>query len=106
MPITEFLDGYRFDSETRRVMGFAYEMACAALKFENRTYLAHEIIATRIIALVKDGLVDPDRLCEQALNDLHNPPPMTDRSPAPAPPRERGQGNHDVRPVQRARGAT
>ena len=74
MPITEFLDRYRFDSETKRVMGLAYEMACAALRFENRTYLAHETIATRIIALAKEGVVNPDRLCEQALNDLHNLP--------------------------------
>jgi hypothetical protein len=28
MPISEFLDGFKFDPETRRVMGVAYEMAC------------------------------------------------------------------------------
>jgi hypothetical protein len=70
MPITEFLDGFKFDPEARRVMGVAYEMARAALKFDNRTYAADEIIAGRIIELAKTGVVDPDQLCEQALNDL------------------------------------
>lgn len=71
MSITEFLDDYRCDPETRRVMAVAYEMACAALKFENQTYLAHETIAKRIIALAKDGVVDLDRLCDQALNSAY-----------------------------------
>ena len=31
---------------------------------------ADEIIAGRIIVLAKTGVVDPDQLCEQALNDL------------------------------------
>jgi hypothetical protein len=72
MPITEFFDSYKFDLSTKRVMGVAYEMACATLKFENQTYVAHETIAKRIIALAKEGVVNPDRLCEQALNDLRN----------------------------------
>jgi hypothetical protein len=70
MPITEFLDGFKFDPETQRVMGIAYEMACASLKFDDRTYVAHEAIAKRIIALAKEGVIDPDQLCEQALNEL------------------------------------
>src|SRR5690349_7919477 len=31
MPITPFLDGHSFDSETRRVMGVAFELARLAL---------------------------------------------------------------------------
>ncbi len=30
MPITEFLDGFKFDPETRRVIGIAFEMARSA----------------------------------------------------------------------------
>jgi|SRR6266511_2300693 hypothetical protein len=70
MPITEFLDGFKFDPETRRVMGVAYEMARATLKFGDQTYVVHEAIAERIIALAKEGVIDPDQLCDQALNDL------------------------------------
>jgi hypothetical protein len=70
MPITEFLNGYEFDLETRRLMGIAFEIARATLNFENQTYAAHEIIAERIIELAKNDVVDPDQLCEQALSHL------------------------------------
>jgi hypothetical protein len=33
------------------------------------------MLAKRIIELARGGLLDPDRLCEQALNDLRSPPP-------------------------------
>ena len=33
MPITQFLDSSKFDPETNRVMGVAFEMALAALQF-------------------------------------------------------------------------
>jgi hypothetical protein len=35
MPITPFLDGHKFDPETKRVMGVAFEMTCAAVCTEN-----------------------------------------------------------------------
>jgi hypothetical protein len=46
-------------------------MACAALKYD-QTYLAQETIAKRIIQLVKDGVFQPDRLCDEALDELRN----------------------------------
>jgi len=68
MPITEFLDGYTFDPETRRVMGIAYEMACAAFRLRgDRTERLKEITAKKIIALAKEGLRDPNLLCEWTL---------------------------------------
>jgi hypothetical protein len=33
MPITKFLDGFKFDPEARRVMNVAFEMTCAALRY-------------------------------------------------------------------------
>jgi hypothetical protein len=74
MPITPYLDGFKFDPETRRIMGIAFEMTCAALKFSNRNDLARDVIAKKIIELSKDGVLDPDQLCEQALNDLQEQP--------------------------------
>jgi hypothetical protein len=56
MPITEFLDGYNPDPETKRVMGIAFEMARVALRLAGRGDLANEIIARRIIELAR-GLV-------------------------------------------------
>jgi hypothetical protein len=75
MPITIYLDGFKFDPEAKRVMGVAFEMTCAALKYSNQSDVAHEAIAKRIIELAKNGMLDPDRLCERVLDDLRKPPP-------------------------------
>jgi hypothetical protein len=32
MPITPFLNGQKFDAETRRVLGVAFELVCVALR--------------------------------------------------------------------------
>jgi hypothetical protein len=53
MPITPFLDGFKCDPETKRVMGVAFEMTRAALKLADRADLATEIVAKRIIELAK-----------------------------------------------------
>lgn len=55
MPITSFLDGHSFDSETRRVMGVAFELARLALGVEDRENPANKEIARRIIELAKWG---------------------------------------------------
>jgi hypothetical protein len=73
MPITPYLDGQYFDPETKRVMGIALEMARATLQSRDRTDAASEILAKRIIA--KEGITNPNLLCERALEDLHKPPP-------------------------------
>ena len=67
MPITEFLDGYHPDPETKRVMGIAFEMARAALRLVERKDPLNEIVARKIIALAKGGERDPNVLCEGAL---------------------------------------
>jgi hypothetical protein len=55
MPIRPFLDGHRFDPETIRVMGLAFEMALIALRLGDRGNLANEIVARKIIALATAG---------------------------------------------------
>jgi hypothetical protein len=70
MPITEFLDGYNPDPETKRVMGIAFEMARVALRLAERGDLANEMIAKRIIELAKTGELNPDFLCEAVLNEF------------------------------------
>ena len=67
MPITEFLDGYNPDPETKRVMGIAFEMARVALRLAGPGDLANEIIARRIIELARAGERDPDLLCDGVL---------------------------------------
>jgi hypothetical protein len=67
MRITPFLDGLQFDPETKRVMGVGLEMARVALEQHWGDH-ADTILAGRIVALAKAGELNPDVLCEQALN--------------------------------------
>jgi hypothetical protein len=75
MPITKFLDGFKFDPEARRVMSIAFEMTRAALRYTKRPNVAHEAVAKRIIELAKIGVRNPDRLCERVLDDIRKLPP-------------------------------
>jgi hypothetical protein len=56
-------------------MGVAFEMTLVAMRLEDRTDPFTKIIAAKIINLAKEGVLDPDQLCERALNDLRAPPP-------------------------------
>ena len=74
MPIRPHLDGHKFDPETIRVMGLAFEMALVALQRADRGDLANEIIAQKIMELAKAGERDPERLCEGVLQEFRRPP--------------------------------
>ena len=74
MPIREFLNGYKFDPETTRVMGVAYEIVWAALELEAHNTVAREAVARRIIALAEQGERDPEHLCDRVLADLRARP--------------------------------
>jgi hypothetical protein len=74
MPITPFFDGLKIDPEAKRIMGVAFEMTCAARKYTNQPYVPDEAVAKRIIELAKNGVRDPDRLCERVLDDLRKLP--------------------------------
>jgi hypothetical protein len=75
MPITPYLDGHNFDPEIKRVMGIAFEMTLIALRLGDWTDHSEEIVAKKIIALAKEGLRDPNLLCEWAVTDLRKPLP-------------------------------
>ena len=70
MPITPFLNGERYDPETKRVLGVAFEMTCIALRAEDSDDSVKQAIAAKIIDLAKAGERNPDILCEQALKDI------------------------------------
>jgi 4-hydroxy-3-methylbut-2-enyl diphosphate reductase IspH len=76
MPIRLHLDGEKFDSETMRVMGLAFEMALVALRLADRHDLANEVLARKIMVLAKAGERDPERLCEDVLHETRAPPPQ------------------------------
>jgi hypothetical protein len=75
MPITPFLNGTRFDSETTRVMGVALEMVCIALRVGLCDDDVKQAIATKIIDLAKAGERNPDMLCERVLKEIRTEPP-------------------------------
>src|SRR5512139_905221 len=78
MPITPFLNGERFDPETRRILGVALEMSCIALRVGDCDDGVRQAIADKIIALAKAGERNPDVLCERALQDIRpQQPPFT-----------------------------
>jgi hypothetical protein len=70
VPITSFLNGIRFDRETTRAMGVAFEMTRVALGVADRLDQVNEIVAKTIMDLTKEGERNPDLLCERALKSL------------------------------------
>ena len=79
MPIRFHLNGQRFDHETLRIMGLAYEMAFVSLQHTVRTSNPiRATIAQKIIELAKVGERDPERLCDGAMRTTQPaaPPPM------------------------------
>jgi hypothetical protein len=74
MPITIYLEDQKFDPETKRVMGIAFEMTRAALRLTDLDDLVVAMVAKRIIELAKTGEHNPDLLCERVLNELRAPP--------------------------------
>jgi hypothetical protein len=73
MPITPFLNGERFDPESRRVLSVAFEMLCIALRTGDCDDGVKQAIATKLIAIAKAGERNPDILCEEVLKDIRQP---------------------------------
>lgn len=73
MPITPFINGHRFDPETSRILGVAFEQVCIALRIGDCDDHVKQAIASKIIGLAKTGERNPDLLCERALKDIRQP---------------------------------
>jgi hypothetical protein len=67
MPIRQYLDGERFDPETIRFLGIAFEFAIQALHNWGEDDPPREAIARAIIGYPKAGERDPERLCDLAV---------------------------------------
>jgi hypothetical protein len=71
MPIRAYLDGHKFDGETIRQMGIAFEMALVSLRVTpGRDDPIRSTLAQSIIELAQHGERDPDCLCERALQAI------------------------------------
>ena len=75
MPITPYLNGERFEPETKRVLGVAFEQVCIALRIGASDDDVKQAIANKVIELAKAGERNPDILRERVLEDIRRPPP-------------------------------
>jgi hypothetical protein len=74
MPIFPFLHGERFDEETTRALGVAFEIVRIALRVGACDDPAKQAIADKIVALAKTGESNPDVLAEKVLNAIRGGP--------------------------------
>jgi hypothetical protein len=58
VPIRSHLNGQRFDPETMRLMGLAYEITLISLRRVDRG-VANNVVAQKLIELAKAGERDP-----------------------------------------------
>jgi hypothetical protein len=91
MPIRLYLDGERFDSETTRLLGIAFETAIQALHNWGVDDPPRDAIARVIIGFAKAGERDPERLCDLALEAcakpiISDPTPLPPHAAPPAQP--------------------
>jgi hypothetical protein len=70
MPITGLLNASAFTPEDITILSAAFEDALHKLRLVDRTDLATEIVAKKIIELARQGERDPIRLREGALKSL------------------------------------
>jgi hypothetical protein len=87
MPIRQYLQGHRFDPETARLLGVAFEMAIVALqKGDGMVSATRDAVAQKIIELAKAGERDPERLCDEALKATQPMAAVLITDPSPLPP--------------------
>jgi hypothetical protein len=67
MDLTEFFEGGAFSADVTQCMGRAFEQACRTLRGGGHPDLIKEIIAKHIVRCARDGIRNPDQLCEAAL---------------------------------------
>ena len=90
MTIKTFLEGRRFDPETVKVMGIAFENARNALGLDNKDNFRTRIVARTVIELTHRGIRDADQLTAAVLREFdRRPAPTATNQPAnpEAPPR-------------------
>ena len=80
MPIRQYLNGERFDPETTRLLGLAFEFTVQALHNWGVDDPPREAIARAIISDAKAGERDPERLCDLAVEACFKPI-ITDPNP-------------------------
>ena len=70
VPITPFLHGKAFDPAVIRNMSIAFLGVCQQLGLTGKTDPATELVAEKIIELAQQGIHDPARLADAALESF------------------------------------
>ena len=72
MPLRAFVHEAEFEPELLASMGVAFAAACEALGLTDKPDKATELVASRIIALARCGVHDPERLKAAVLTTLRD----------------------------------
>jgi hypothetical protein len=86
MPMRHYLQGHRFDAETARLLGLAFEVALVTLQRADGVVTTRDAVAQKIIELAKAGERDPERLCVEALKAMQPVAPTLISDPSYLPP--------------------
>jgi outer membrane lipoprotein-sorting protein len=70
VPIGKHSKKVVFDPDTTKVLGIVFERARQSLKLADRTDLATELVAKKIIDLARNGERDPDQLYQLVLKEF------------------------------------
>ena len=71
MPIRHYLQGHRFDPETARLLGVAFEMALVTLQHADGPVApTRDAVAQKIIELAKAGERDPEERDPERANKI------------------------------------
>lgn len=70
MPLQRLLIENAFGPEETALLSTAYEGALRSLGLKDRTDPATEMVAQKIIQLAREGIRDPDRLQQMAVQSL------------------------------------
>lgn len=73
IPIKDLLADTSFDADVTRLLGQAFDQACAELHDNGQPFVVKEVIAKRIIELASEGERDPVKLSKVALTSLGLP---------------------------------
>jgi hypothetical protein len=68
MPLCAFVHEAEFEPELLARMGIAFAAACEVLGLAHKSDKVTELVASRIIALARCGVHDPERLEAAVLN--------------------------------------
>jgi hypothetical protein len=92
MTIKPFLEGRRFDPETVKVMGIAYENARKALGLGSKDDFRTRIVARTVIEVTHRGIRDADQLTAAVLREFDRQAPQPAHSEPPPPTVKENQG--------------